>query len=274
MKLINDIEHYNKIIERAKNNFKFNFSNAMFFKDEIIDLINKKVFYYLEIENGLVFVKKDKNINYLYYYLDSFDEIGNIKSDKKSMIELIDRTNINRNIIQVDSLIKAGYKKYATNMEMEILFDEKKKVFEKTSNFNITYATSEDKKKIIKLWESVLDSITIPLPDDKQIKKYIVEEKIIIVRDSNELVIGAMLCDVINNKALISHVAVEEEQRGKGVGTLMIKHCLNNSNYLKYSLWVNEENKGAIKLYERLGFKPTKKISIQLLKEWKWKKEF
>lgn len=51
----------------------------------------------------------------------------------------------------------------------------------------------------------------------------------------------------------IEAVATKKSQRGKGVATAMMQHAIQNNRYLE--LEVVDTNTGAIKLYEKLGFR-------------------
>lgn len=64
----------------------------------------------------------------------------------------------------------------------------------------------------------------------------------------------------------IEAIGVDENNRGKGIGTSLLEHVKNEAkknNCTDMYLTVNEENKGAIKLYEKFGFK-VKNISYSM----------
>lgn len=55
----------------------------------------------------------------------------------------------------------------------------------------------------------------------------------------------------------IEHIAVKPEVQGKGVGTKLLefgKELARKKGFEKFTLYVSSSNKGAIKLYEKLGF--------------------
>ena len=56
----------------------------------------------------------------------------------------------------------------------------------------------------------------------------------------------------------IEAVAVKVEKQGHGVGKAMMKHAIENNEYLE--LDVVDTNTSAIKLYEKLGFKTFKEV--------------
>lgn len=83
-----------------------------------------------------------------------------------------------------------------------------------------------------------------------------------ISRALNGLKIETMIKLPKKNEFALAHLGVREELRGKGYGTKLIRELMatvpqNTSNY--FILDVAEENPKAKALYERLGFKVTKK---------------
>ncbi|BCR36510.1 GNAT family N-acetyltransferase [Mariniplasma anaerobium] len=61
----------------------------------------------------------------------------------------------------------------------------------------------------------------------------------------------------------IEHIAVSERARGHGIGTKLLEKVFDEANRLdeidKVTLYVAGTNQGAVKLYERIGFKTIKK---------------
>ena len=56
----------------------------------------------------------------------------------------------------------------------------------------------------------------------------------------------------------VEAICVDEKNRGKGIGSLLLEHIKNigkENNCTDMYLTVNEENKDAIKLYEKFGFR-------------------
>ena len=56
----------------------------------------------------------------------------------------------------------------------------------------------------------------------------------------------------------VESICVEEKNRGKGIGTLLLKSAKEygkENNCTDIYLTVNEENERAIKVYEKIGFK-------------------
>lgn len=68
-----------------------------------------------------------------------------------------------------------------------------------------------------------------------------------------------------NDEYYISNLAVYSEFRGQGIGKKLLKAMeerVKDSGYSKLSLFVELDNNGAIKLYEKFGFKITKSVTF------------
>lgn len=61
----------------------------------------------------------------------------------------------------------------------------------------------------------------------------------------------------------IEHIAVLETARGYGIGTLLLEKVIDEAKIIdeinRVTLYVASTNQGAVNLYERIGFKTTKK---------------
>ena len=93
--------------------------------------------------------------------------------------------------------------------------------------------------------------------EDKKIRDYVrdsimdefINYKLIKVNDN---IIGCLYIRDYDDGIIIDELYLEEEYRGKGIGTSIIKSILKN-NTIVY-LWVYKDNIKAINLYEKCGF--------------------
>jgi len=102
-----------------------------------------------------------------------------------------------------------------------------------------------------------------------------VEEKKIVVAKLKDEIVGYMLFNIreiirttmrYRKQLDIEAICIEEKRRGIGVGTALLEYAKKigkENDCTDIYLAVNEENQGAIKLYERLGFK-VKNISYSM----------
>lgn len=142
----------------------------------------------------------------------------------------------------------------------------------------------EDFKTVNKIAKQVQELHVKWRPDlflsvDEVITKEEFEEKIqnreIFVAKIDNKIVGYITVNIIekNNSIIryrkqlsIEAIGVDENNRGKGIGTSLLEHVkyeAKKNNCTDMYLTVNEENKGAIKLYEKFGFK-VKNISYSM----------
>lgn len=99
-----------------------------------------------------------------------------------------------------------------------------------------------------------------------ELEELINNEEIYVAKENNNIV-GYVIIEIMekNNRKMryrkileISNLGVEENYRNKGIGTELLNFIKNKAlenNCTDLYLTVNEENKNAIKLYEKFGFK-------------------
>lgn len=87
---------------------------------------------------------------------------------------------------------------------------------------------------------------------------------------------GSCLCTFYHNgKArvmIIDSVCVEEEHQNQGWGTKLMQDAIllaRGASVESIELVVNEDNKIAIRLYEKLGFDRPKKLFYRKILQWK-----
>lgn len=97
--------------------------------------------------------------------------------------------------------------------------------------------------------------------ETEQIKEYVnnsvfklLNEYRIVVVDGRD--IGCLLVTEYEDGFLLDEIYLEEDYRGQGIGSLLIKSVINKHGVVY--LWVYKKNEKAIKLYEKLGFRKEK----------------
>lgn len=78
---------------------------------------------------------------------------------------------------------------------------------------------------------------------------------------ANDEIIGCFIVIPENDGVMLDEIFIEEEYRGKGIGTKIIKDIIDNNEIIY--LWVYKENIKAVSLYERLGFKVKEETDIR-----------
>ncbi len=81
-----------------------------------------------------------------------------------------------------------------------------------------------------------------------------------------DIIEGIFLSDLHENDYYLACVAVDEKFRGKGIGTFILersKELAKDEGCKRVVLDVDLENEGALRLYERIGFKVLNKKSFR-----------
>jgi len=102
------------------------------------------------------------------------------------------------------------------------------------------------------------------IPDGEHAWRIWVENALVFIAEKNHKILGAILAfPCMSGEVCIHKVFVEENERGKNIGTKLFEILLNeiDKNKLNCFLTVDPDNKNAIKLYEKWGF--TNKIFIK-----------
>jgi putative acetyltransferase len=110
---------------------------------------------------------------------------------------------------------------------------------------------------LLAIWEnSVKATHHFLLPGHLEFFKQVIEKQevfshvnMLCVRDENNTILGFMGTSEDNLEMLF----IDSAARGKGIGSLLLRHAIHNLNIRKVD--VNEQNEQAIQFYERFGFK-------------------
>lgn len=146
---------------------------------------------------------------------------------------------------------------YLWQMELEVDKVKPYSIGQNSAAFTYREATIKDNNVYAGIinqtfGDALDDSALGQLLKDNSIKVYMLEEK--------GKVIGSTTIQFRTNLSIgyIYDVAIVEECRSRGLGSHMLKNCINelkNNNMDKASLLVTGENRSALALYHRLGFK-------------------
>ncbi|MGR5167484.1 GNAT family N-acetyltransferase [Vibrio astriarenae] len=123
-----------------------------------------------------------------------------------------------------------------------------------------------DYLQVIKLWQGT-DAMLLREADSlANIDKYLSHNSgLSFVAETNQEIIGAILVGTDGRRGYVQHLAVKESMRGEGLGARLIDSALEALSTIgieKTHLFVANENIGAQRLYEKLGWFPRDEVRM------------
>lgn len=118
-------------------------------------------------------------------------------------------------------------------------------------------------ERLVTVWESAVKATHLFLSEEeiKNIKTYVPQalkevENLIVAENENNIPVAFMgICE-----RKIEMLFVENSERGKGIGSALIKYSIENFNADEVA--VNEQNPQAKGFYERMGFEVYKRSEL------------
>ncbi len=141
---------------------------------------------------------------------------------------------------------------------------------------NIKHCKEITSSELINQLNKKDDSYKLTIEEEDVIKECIVGENgIILIAEHQNQIIGFVSILVTSEKESqhigVLGIVLIEKYRGEGVGSILIREVLhwakNNSPLKKIILTVDVDNKHAIKLYEKYGFKEEGVINSEVVLE-------
>ena len=126
-------------------------------------------------------------------------------------------------------------------------------------NYELVKSSFDDIERLIKYKKDTIYAYADNLSNDeiKEIDSYVSTNVPLFLNDyfnivSDGKIIGCVLLTDMDDGKLLDEIYLEEDYRGKGIGSDIIKNILKENSVLY--LWVYKANVKAISLYKRLGF--------------------
>lgn len=175
------------------------------------------------------------------------------------MISLIYET-FNPEIHDVSHVAKLVYDvDYRT---FDMLFKSDRQAVKAISRYLMEKELNEYFKVILDDDHNIIGYVSIYLHDDSH-KINLKSLRLFIV----DILDYFVLCDIGNGDLYLAEVAIDESQRGKGLGRRVVCDVINyakSKGYSRVILDTDFRNEGAKKLYESIGFKEFNKKRIKI----------
>ena len=125
--------------------------------------------------------------------------------------------------------------------------------------------SSEDRDQIITLWQNIFsDNSPINQPS-KVIDAKLAVDELLFVAEDNNVIIGTAMAGYDGHRGWLYLVAVDPQQRRKGIGQQLVKHAmkaLKTVGCVKVNLQIRSTNNQVISFYESIGFVSEDRISM------------
>ncbi|MBP1147644.1 ribosomal protein S18 acetylase RimI-like enzyme [Pseudomonas sp. PvP027] len=133
-------------------------------------------------------------------------------------------------------------------------------------NCIVEYSDPHHRLAVIQLWKTVFnDDMPHNRPDLSIDKKLAVDDHLFFVALADAEVVGTLLAGYDGHRGWLYSVAVDPQQRGKGLGTRLVRHAekaLANLGCVKINLQIHTFNESVQAFYQTLGYTPELIISM------------
>ncbi len=268
---VNELNRYQAIVGRYKR--KGCLSND-FIYTEVADLIiHDKLYEYCGVSNAFLFVVKDKCLR-VYYYLNNLNETYCFDIEEGLVAEIIFRGNMGTPNDEIEYLSKCGFR-------LNLRRDQYGGVYNDLQTPRLIKGVTVDKAKTLEevafaceLFNNSFDYYSGDYLAKEVYESLYTGGAILIAKDFQGYIAGALHQTVERGVAWISHVAVVDYFRGQGVGQALLDTFVErNSNVdpqlkpkSRYMLWVQAQNTAAVGMYQKKGFKYMNKSTISMIK--------
>ena len=265
LKKIETFSRYQEITEQFG---KKGCASNDYIQREAADLISHdKLFECCGDSNAFVLVRKN-GFWRVYYYINDFDEMMTVSGDEL-VTEILFRGTLGTPAAEVEYLERCGFKR---NLVRDQYFAKYSSLTAPVPVEGLKIETAdkeEDARWAINLFNQSFDKWSGDYMVPEAAELLVAENAILIAKGNNGNRLGALHFERKSGVTWLSHVAVQESARGKGVGLGLVEayidrgHSDDNSRYM---LWVQHQNTPAVNLYQRKGFSYMNKSSLSMIR--------
>lgn len=228
----------------------------------------KKLFYVNSESNCAILVEKD-GFYRLYYFLNDFMDPLKIEVDFPVVMEIIYRGYFKYPEQEINYWLNLGFKIHLTRDNLFSIYDSISLSEPIDNEIEIEYVHgAREEEFTMEIIDKTLDKYTGDILSLKEIRRFS-ENKWILIAYYDRKPAGILQFEIKNNVVWLGHLCVDISFRGKGIARALVhKFIVDNFTSVptRYQLWVINDNKSAISLYSKFGFKYANKTSTSLLK--------
>lgn len=262
---IETVEQYNDLVEKYDRKGRLSNDYIQF---EAADLIAHNCLYSICGQDNAVLLVQKSGFFRLYYYLNNVEERLSIP-DEELVSEILFRGD-RAPEAEVQWLEGLGFRK---NLVRDLYFAKYSSFTEPTffSNFTVKLAqTLQEVQWAVMLFNDSFDKWSGDYISHDKCEYLFRERQILLARDGEGDLIGALQFENRQGVCWLNHVAVLFEARGKKVGRGLLEAYIEqghiNGDNSRYMLWVQRQNKNAVGMYRNKGFIPLNKSTLSMIK--------
>ncbi len=255
MKMITSLEEYKELVKTARDQGCI-VSNCFFLPNTIRDLTEKGKLFVRKIDAGLLLLEEADEFYRVRYYLRPGQIPEEQKFDKDCVIELPFQNEFTPSQrMQEEQISGMGFSLGRNSALMSISSDNLKISVTVPFMDKISFALEEDHENIYHLLKECFDPLYAFLPDEAELMGKIRCKQVWILKSAGQIA-AVLNSSMEKNTAMISHVAVASEFRGKGYGKMIVEvyHRYYKERVRTFSHWVDLSNSHAINMYRVFGY--------------------
>lgn len=243
-------EFYTILQEFKKNNRKIT-SNFYVSPEEFEKLVKEKNVFCIEEEGGIsLLVEYETHVFFYFFYVGAKVSIPLDEMEKPIICEIFTKNQPEKGIDEV--FIKERFRQIGIYQRYVLKSENIQEVKSGNSVIRKSGAVNE-------VWDGIKENFNVLT--DHLISQEEMEEKYVgdqfYYCNEESVIEGALIHVTRNNKSVLEYIFVYPKYRRKGVAEELLETWLATyyQSVNKFELWVNLDNKGAIELYKRYGFK-------------------
>lgn len=277
MELITDYTQYSAGIHDIRIGQRNLVTNCLLMRDKVEQYIDRQGIWKEYFGKALLIFCDDKDYYSLYYFLphEVVDGLNypSIHLEKPVLIEIIsqDKSWFENKHEIIEFWENSGFSAFKINKRMKVTIGKSLLVSQESSqvegkNCRIEYASSTHIHDIKQLWRENLEIIGNKFPADDELVGQINQHQILLGLDKEDNVVATVQFITKGDTGILKHLVVDRKYRKLGLARGLYQRWLfDHPEMLSCTLWVDESNLSAIKLYSSVGFEFDGLISWQLV---------
>ncbi len=248
------VKSFEEIAPLVKQYLKVGMETNLFLsEEEYRSLIAQERLYYECFEGGILLFKKRAWDTLCYFELNCF-EVPSIvletisKIKEPLVVELVYKT---KEPIQSISFFQTlGFKEVLRRVRMK---RKERKDFLETP-WKVKLASKKQQEAVFSFLQEEFSLHTGCIPSKEELSKILLQEKILVVQDEKENIMGVLHFEVQNAFSQIRHLAVKEAYRHQNVAGALIQKYHEITMQDQQVVWVSEQNETAQRVYQKYGY--------------------